>query len=246
MGKFLKNIEFHGILLDALYEDLTRFESDRKTLIDFLSDGINNGTIRPLRKTIFDSDRADDAFRLMASGKHIGKVIIKIRDEEVDRVAIPKSLSVKAIPLTLFSPVKSYIIIGGLGGFGLELIQWMVEKGAQKVVVSSRNGLRNNYQKHIINRVRAMDAQVVINNYDITCYAETEKLILLSESMGEVGGIFNVAMVLSDGLFEGQSFDSFMSVCKPKVNITINMDAISRGKVSEFGLFCCLFIAFLR
>lgn len=43
----------------------------------------------------------------------------------------------------LFCPAhKSYVIAGGLGGFGLELAQWLVLRGAQKLVLTSRSGIR--------------------------------------------------------------------------------------------------------
>ena len=34
---------------------------------------------------------------------------------------------------------KYYLITGGLGGLGLKLIEWMIEQGAKKFIVSSRN-----------------------------------------------------------------------------------------------------------
>lgn len=43
-------------------------------------------------------------------------------------------------------PEGSYIIIGGLGGFGLELADWLVLRGARKIVLTSRNGIKNGYQ----------------------------------------------------------------------------------------------------
>lgn len=47
-----------------------------------------------------------------------------------------------AVPKTFFSAHKSYIITGGLGGFGLELAHWLVLRGAQKLVLTSRSGIR--------------------------------------------------------------------------------------------------------
>lgn len=47
--------------------------------------------------------------------------------------------------------VKSYVIIGGLGGIGLELADWLIKRGAKKVVLSSRTGVQNAYQ---IQRIR--------------------------------------------------------------------------------------------
>ena len=54
---------------------------------------------------------------------------------------------------TYFDPNKVYIITGGLGGFGLELVHWMAYMGAKKFVLTSRSGLKTDYQKYVINRL---------------------------------------------------------------------------------------------
>lgn len=48
----------------------------------------------------------------MAAGKHIGKVIIKIRDEEEDAQIKPVALVMKAKPRVLCKQNKSYVIVG--------------------------------------------------------------------------------------------------------------------------------------
>lgn len=52
----------------------------------------------------------------MAAGKHMGKVIIKVRDEKE-----PLNNLALALPRYHCLEDRSYIILGGLGGFGLEL-----------------------------------------------------------------------------------------------------------------------------
>ena len=74
MSIFLKNISFHGILLDALFDSHKAWE----TVANLVSDGIKSGAVRPLRTTVFERDQIEDAFRFMAQGKHIGKVVIKV------------------------------------------------------------------------------------------------------------------------------------------------------------------------
>lgn len=48
----------------------------------------------------------------MAAGKHIGKVLLKIRDEEKDIHAKPETLMFDAVPRYLCSDDKSYILCG--------------------------------------------------------------------------------------------------------------------------------------
>lgn len=77
----------------------------------------------------------------MANGKHIGKVLLKIREDyESD------SLPVKVQPRVYCNPEETFIIVGGLGGFGMELADWLISRGCRKLVLSSRRGISNNYQ----------------------------------------------------------------------------------------------------
>lgn len=77
----------------------------------------------------------------MAGGKHIGKVLLKIRDNNKN-----VSLPIKVHPRVFCDPDETYIIVGGLGGFGMELADWLVARGCRKLVLSSRRGISNNYQ----------------------------------------------------------------------------------------------------
>ena len=75
MSIFLKNISFHGILLDALFEPGNQ---DWEIVSQCLKDGIQSGAVRPLNSTLFERDNVEGAFRFMAQGKHIGKVVIRV------------------------------------------------------------------------------------------------------------------------------------------------------------------------
>ena len=78
----------------------------------------------------------------MASGKHIGKVLLKMRDQPND----PQSLSIKMLPRVYCNPNDTFILVGGLGGFGLELADWLILRGCRKLIMSSGRGVTNSYQ----------------------------------------------------------------------------------------------------
>ena len=75
MAVFLRNITFHGILLDALFEG---DNTDWTLVSSLLAEGVKSGAVRPLRTTTFEKEDVEGAFRFMAQGKHIGKVVIKV------------------------------------------------------------------------------------------------------------------------------------------------------------------------
>ena len=85
---------------------------------------------------MFDRDYIEEAFRFMAQGKHIGKVVIQVQPEDESQSII----ELMAHARSMCDPRKSYIITGGLGGFGLELAHWLVERGARNLVLTSRRG----------------------------------------------------------------------------------------------------------
>ena len=75
MALFLRNVSFHGILLDALFEE---GNPEWGIVSDLVTQGIKSGAVIPLNTTVFERDDVENAFRYMAQGKHIGKVLINV------------------------------------------------------------------------------------------------------------------------------------------------------------------------
>lgn len=235
MALFLKNVAFHGILLDALFEEGNR---EWEEVSELLKTGIDSGVVQPLRTTVFERNQVEDAFRYMAQGKHIGKVLLQVRSEEKSStVSATSPLSIPAICRTFCPASLSYIITGGLGGFGLELAHWLTERGARKLVLTSRSGIRNGYQAKRVREWQAMGIQVLVSTSDISTLEGTERLITEACRLGPVGGIFHLAMVLKDGMLENLTPQEFIDVNKPKYDGTINLDRVTRQKCPQLQQF---------
>lgn len=109
---------------------------------ELIDKDIKTGIVQPLDSTVFNTDQLEDAFRFMSGGKHIGKILLKLREKESDVETFP----IKVLPRFYCDPNESYIIAGGLGGFGLELADWLVSRNCRKLVLCSRSGVTDNYQ----------------------------------------------------------------------------------------------------
>ncbi|XP_058815854.1 fatty acid synthase [Topomyia yanbarensis] len=236
MSVFLKNSSFHGILVDSIMEN---DEDTLSQVVKLVSEGIKTGAVRPLPTSVFGDQQVEQAFRFMASGKHIGKVVIKVRDEEKAKTVISAPKLVAAIPRTYMHKEKSYILIGGLGGFGLELANWLVSRGATKIVLTSRSGIRTGYQSLMVRRWSDRGVTVSIDTNDVTTLKGAKKLLQEANKLGPVGGVFNLAAVLRDGLLENSTEAEFKTVCVPKVDGTKNLDQATRELCPDLDYFVC-------
>ncbi|XP_034083372.1 fatty acid synthase [Gymnodraco acuticeps] len=235
MALFLKNVAFHGILLDALFEEGNHEWEDVSKL---LKEGIMGGVVQPLKTTVFERDQVEEAFRYMAQGKHIGKVLLQVcHEEKGSAVQTASRVSFPAICRTFCPPSYSYIITGGLGGFGLELAQWLTERGAHKLVLTSRSGIRNGYQAKRVREWKSQGVEVLVSTNDVSTLQGTERLIAEAGSLGPLGGVFHLAMVLKDGMLENLTPELFLEVNKPKYDGTVNLDKVTRKSCPDLQHF---------
>ena len=184
-----------------------------------------------MQRKVFEIEQAEEAFRYMAAGKHIGKVLIKIRDSQ----RVNELSSLRVLKKTEFHPNKAYIIVGGFGGLGLEIALWMTFKGARNIVLNSRRGPQTSYHQYCIERMTENGVKVTISRHDLI--SEDQARELLKSLDAPVAGIFNSALVLNDALFVDQTAETFIEVCAPKVNITLNLDKISREMCPSLAYF---------
>lgn len=118
---------------------------------------------------------------------------------------------------------------------GLEIASWLVSKGARNIVINSRNGPKDSYHQYSIEKMTQHNVQVVVSKHDLTTKQGSREL--LSSLTLPVGGIFNSALVLEDALFVDQTVENFQKVCDSKINITINVDQLSREMCPSLDYF---------
>ncbi|KAJ7381589.1 hypothetical protein OS493_040254 [Desmophyllum pertusum] len=162
----------------------------------------------------------------MAQGKHIGKVVIQVRPEDETKSVV----KLVAHARSMCDPRKSYVVTGGLGGFGLELAHWLVERGARNLVLTSRRGIRTGYQARRVKVWREMGVKVLSLTDDVGTKEGATCVVKKACELGPLGGIFHLAVVLKDGLFENQTIEAFQAVSKPKYHGTMYLDQLTRAK----------------
>ncbi|XP_072378050.1 LOW QUALITY PROTEIN: fatty acid synthase-like [Diabrotica undecimpunctata] len=231
---FLKNTCFHGVHLDKLFSFDSRSQRQVQQLV---AKGIADGVVKPLPSILFEENEVESAFRFLASGKHKGKVLIEIRKEELYSANTPIR-SVLATPKVCLDPQQSYVVIGGLGGLGLELTGWLIQKGATRIVLNSRRDTLNGLQAYHFRKWSSYENIIVrINTSDTSTEKGAENLITFAQQLGPVGGIFHSALVLRDQFFLNQTKETFYEVFKAKILSAQNIDKSSRKLCPDLNYF---------
>lgn len=149
---------------------------------------------------------------------------MKICDEEKTG-----NVPVLAEPRYYCDSEKSYVILGGLGGFGLELADWLVLRGAKNLVLTSRTGMKSGYQSMRIGLWKSYGVNVlIIKGADAANRKDCEFILKSAAKQGPVDAIFNLAEVMKDALYENQTLQSFEESFKPKAWSTKMLDELSR------------------
>ncbi|MEM9271693.1 MAG: hybrid fatty acyl-AMP ligase/type I polyketide synthase [Cyanobacteria bacterium P01_F01_bin.143] len=134
-----------------------------------------------------------------------------------DKILVPRLEKTKSInkqPLTI-SANGYYLITGGLGALGLQVANWLVEKGAKNLVLVSRSQPQEKVQQ-IITELESEGVTIEIFQTDITDYNALKQLLLPVPS-APLRGVIHAAGVLDDGILQNQTWEKFNKVLAPKV-----------------------------
>ena len=151
-----------------------------------------------------------------------------IHDGEIGRYGNKKLDVTPSSRKTYFDSQKTYLIVGGLGGFALELALWMAEGKCDKLLLTTRSGNVDNHKVYCINKIRRLTKRLLICKLDLTSEEQCQACMKVACSIGNLDGVFNLAMVIKDRMFENQILEDFKVVVNAKRETTTNLDKISR------------------
>lgn len=77
----------------------------------------------------------------------------------------------------------------------------------------------------------------MVNTSDISTREGCEKLLQAAQTLGPIGGIFNLAVVLRDNILENQSAEKFAECMAPKAVATLHLDQLCRKMCPQLKYF---------
>ena len=92
-----------------------------------------------------------------------------------------------------------YFISGGLGGLGIELMNWMNLHGTYNFILTGRSGRKNRHAR-VIKNLENKGCKIVIAKIDITNQKGVENYI--SDNDFDIDGVFHLAGAIKDNLIK--------------------------------------------
>jgi len=203
---FQNNLSFFAVDLDRLLQERLDFSS---SLFRELMQYFNSGTFHPLPHRVFPISQVASAFRYMTQAKHIGKIVVDL----LEPVMIPPA----AQETITFRESGTYLITGGLGGFGLAVAKWLVEHGVRHLVLMGRSGALSPTANSAIEAMKQAGAEVIVAKADVTDSAQLQRVLADIPEHAPLRGIIHGAMVLDDGLVVQLNSERMHKVMTPKM-----------------------------
>ncbi|VFR57206.1 Capsular polysaccharide biosynthesis fatty acid synthase WcbR [plant metagenome] len=208
---FRNNISYFGVDADQLMHlrpALTR------RLYGELMALFDAGVLHPLPYRAFAADDVVEAFRHMQQASHIGKIVVHYRDG-IHAAAAPAAPQASAWQP---DPSATYLVTGGLRGFGLRTAQWLAERGARHLALASRSGTLDDEAHEIVATLRDQGVSVWTTACDISAADQVAALLdHIGERLPALGGIVHAATLYDDGLASSLDASRIAAAMAPKV-----------------------------
>ncbi len=223
---FLKGISF--ITMVDIKQGFASLGKEFRSIFMEIMRHMNNGDLHPLPHRVFPISNAVNAFRTMAQAKHMGKVVVSLEEPDLN-------LSQDEVYSTSFSADATYLITGGLGGFGLATAKWMVGQGARHLALMGRSETPSDEAKAAIAVMQEAGAEVRMVRGDVSDAQDVSRVLKeIESSMPPLKGIIHGAMVLDDGLLIHLTPKRFKRATAPKIHGAWNLHQQTLGKSLDF------------
>ncbi|GGX88375.1 type I polyketide synthase [Streptomyces hiroshimensis] len=218
---FERDLAFFGVNLLALLADPGRAAS----LFAEVKERIQAGDYRPLPHTVFPAARAEEAFRLLQHSRHIGKVVVSF--DPLDEPALVEPLA----RAPRFDPGATYLVTGGLGGYGAATAHWLADHGARHLALVGRRGARTPGCEVLLADLEKRGVRAVPYAADVADLPSMRRVVEEIDAGGHrLRGVVHCAMHLDDAPLEELTDDRFRAVLAPKAGGAAVLDALTRGR----------------
>ncbi|MEQ1861800.1 MAG: SDR family NAD(P)-dependent oxidoreductase [Chthoniobacteraceae bacterium] len=204
LAAFQRSLTFSAFDLGAV---ISSRGDEWPALRRFFAEAFAPGMLEPIRSTTIPAGDTISAFRLMQGAQHIGKIVVEFggAPPEVPAEFWPKRDA-------------TYLVTGGLSGFGLATARWLAERGAGHLALLSTSGKPSPEDAPFVEDLRAQGVSITMLAADVSDPAAlADAMRKLANSAPPLRGVFHAAAVIRDRTLETMTVGDLDAVLAPKI-----------------------------
>lgn len=211
---FSKNITLAPVNIASLFEDQSTYGANvMKDCWELAS----SGAVGLLGKVmVFPYSDYVKGFQMSQSGGIHDMVVLESTGKDIVQV-LPKTYH----QVPLFNPNKTHLLVGGLGGLGRALAEFLVRRGAQSLAFLSRSGADRPEAQVTLDWLQTRGVQTSVYRGDVTDLCVVQSCV--DEIGSSLAGVFHAAVVLDDSPYNAMTFNQWQRCLKPKVQGALNL-----------------------
>ncbi len=217
MDPFRRNVSFASVDMITVFE---RNQSLGARVFQESCTLVHEGKIQPPQPiTQVSYAEVQRAFRMLQTGAASGKIVLTPGQDDQVLVEPPRFRRRQ-----LFDSERTYLLVGGLGGLGRRLSEWLFQRGARHIAFLSRSGKSRSEALETVDWLEARGVNVRVFGGDATDASVVNDAVAQIEGTAyRLAGVFQAAMVLQDAPLPQMSFAQWQRCLAPKVRGTYNL-----------------------
>jgi len=213
-----QNVSYFAVDVDQLP---VRRQELARSLLGEMATALAAGDIRPLAHRCFTFAEIADAFRLMQAGQHIGKLVLVPDGKRGIAVSRPAELTLRA--------KGTYVVTGGLSGFGFAAARWLAEQGAGHLALIGRRGGETPGAVERIAQLESLGAIVSVYAADVADADALAAALAVIRAQGPpIRGVVHAAAAIIDGMAATLSSAQIATSLRAKLGGAILLDRLTR------------------
>ena len=221
---FRNNLSYFGIDADTLLVE--RPDLARKVFAQVAALFVQR-QLHPLPFQALPIERAAQAFRLMQQSRHVGKIVVTLPGAGEP---LPHGLAPAWAP----SGEGTWLVTGGLGGFGLASAKWLAAQGVRHLALVSRRGATTEEAREGLAELQRAGCSVQDYAADVSDGAALAQVLSqVRAGQPPLRGVLHSAMVLDDGPMLTQTGARLQPVLAPKLAGAWHLHELTQGDALE-------------